>query len=440
MKIISKLASNKLCKGVIIYGLADAFQKALGFLTLPIFSYYILPDELGLVANFDVLVQIASYLAFTSLVGNVIYFYYDRSREKVALLVSNLIYLFSIVNVLSSIGIFFFSDIAKNYLYLGFKFQLLAIILNEFNLIHSLNAILYRLEERPIPFVTISISYIIGYTAITFLIVVYYKMGGIGKIYSHVIIGFIFVFIDLFLLIKRKYLRLQWSNKCQKELLKFGLPLVPHSIAYWMKSGLDKILLTAFCGLTANGQFSMALTFGSIYTIFRSSFNNAYDPYIQKRIASIRPDNEKKEKIAIVKQTYIIILGFFILMIPLIGAVWIVINYFLSDQYINSYMYVPWIFLSLTFITAYEQVVKFIYTVKKTLGLGIITFTCSIIQSGCTYLFLKFFGAGGVGYSMALGSFIIFIAVWIYSQKVYPMPWGYFFEKTQKWPIKHNNT
>lgn len=431
MRIISKLAESKLFKGVVIYGLSDAIQKGLGFLTLPIFSYFILPDELGIVANYDVLVQIVAYLAFTSLVGNIIYFYYDRSKEKVATLVSNLIFLFSLVNVGACVCIFIFSDIAENYLCFGFNLQLLAIIQNEFNLIHSLNTTLYRLEERPIPCVSINLSYTVINIGIACLLLIYYKMGGVGKIYSHFIVGFIFVFVDLYLLYKRNYLKIKWDKKCQKELLKFGLPLIPHSIAYWIKSGFDKILLTTYCGLTANGLFSMAMTFGAIYTIFRNSFNSAYNPYIQKRIAEITPENEKNEKIAIVKQTYIVIIGFFLLMVPLIGIVWIAINYMLNESYKQSFIYIPWIFVSLTLTTAYEQIVKFVYTVKKTLGLGIITFTCSIIQCVFTLIFLKCFGAIGVGYSMVLGATLIFISVWIYSQKVYQMPWFSFLNREE---------
>lgn len=423
MEIISKISEKKLFKGVMVYGIADAIQKGLSFLTLPIFSYYILPEELGIVANFDVLVQIVSYLAFTSLVGNVIYFYYNRTREQVALLISNLVFLFTIVNIICCGVIFFFSDITENYLYLGINLQIFAICLNEFNLIHALNCMLYRIEEKPIPFVTLNLSYSIVYLGLMFLFLINYKMGGIGKIYAHVMVGLIFVFIDIYLLNKRKYIKLRWNNICQKELLKFGLPLIPHSLAFWIKSGLDKILLTTYCGLAANGYFSMAMTFGALYNIFRNSFNNAYNPYIQKRIAHITPENEKREKLAIVKQTYLVIIAFFILMFPLIGVVWFIINYMLNETYRASFMYIPWIFLSLTLSNAYEQIVKFVYTVKKTLGLGIITFSCSIIQCCSTFIFLKYYGANGISYSMVFGAVLIFVCVWIYSQRVYPMPW-----------------
>ena len=31
-----------------------------------------------------------------------------------------------------------------------------------------------------------------------------------------------------------------------KKLLKFGIPLLPHSLSFWFKSGFDKILLTIY--------------------------------------------------------------------------------------------------------------------------------------------------------------------------------------------------
>lgn len=426
---IKHLAKSNLFKGVLTYGIGDLIQKGISFLTMPIFSYYILPEELGLVANFDIMVQILSYIAFTSVVGNILYFYYDRDREQVALLVSNLMILFSIINVLAIICVFLFSNIAEKYLFLGIKFQLLAILLNEANLIHALNTMLYRLEDKPIPFISINLSYCFINIGLLFLYVIYLGLGGVGKIYSHCVVAFLFVAVDLLLLYRRHYFNFRWSNKCLKELLLFGVPLLPHSLAYWLKSGFDKILLTNFCGLAANGMYSMAISFGAVYTIFGNSFNNAYNPYIQKRITQITPENEKSEKRAIVIQTYEVIIGFFVLMIPLIGFCWLVIKYMLSAKYLDSFSFIPWIFLSLTLKTAYDQVVKFVYTEKKTIGLGIITLSCSIIQCLMTYFFLQIWGENGIKYSLVAGAFLIFVSVWIYSQKVYPMPWFSFFKK-----------
>lgn len=60
---------------------------------------------------------------------------------------------------------------------------------------------------------------------------------------------------------------------------------------------------------------------------------------------------------------------------------------------------------------------------KKTLVLGLITFTGSLIQMVLTYYFVKQWDALGAAYSALVGYVLISIAIFIYSCKVYPMPW-----------------
>lgn len=407
-----------------IYSIADVLQKGISFLTMPIFSYYILPEELGLVANFDTLVQIVMLLAFNSIVsGGLTYFFYERSHKENAVLISNLILLFTVIILFAAGIIFVFNNTIQKYAALSLGFQLLTIVMSEAMLLNALNSMLYRLEEKPLPFVTINITYTIFNIAFLFYFLVYLKIGGIGKIYAHLAVNLIFCIVNVILLIKRGYIVIKISKSDIKSLLNFGIPLIPHSAAFWIKGGLDKILLTTLCGLAANGLYSMAMTFGAVYSIFKNSFTQAYNPYIQKRISKINTLNENDEKRAIVKQTYWIIAGFFVAYFPIVVFCWCVIHYLLSDKYEPSFQFVPWIILSMTINTIYELVVKFVYTAKKTAGLGIITFCGSIVQCILTYLFIIKFGADGVKYGLVSGSLIIMIFVWIYSQKVYPMPW-----------------
>lgn len=80
-----------------------------------------------------------------------------------------------------------------------------------------------------------------------------------------------------------------------RELLHFGIPLLPHSLSFWLKSGMDKVLLTTYCGLTINGLYSMAMSFGAAYSIFFTAFKGAYVPYLQKRLNAMNDINRDSE-------------------------------------------------------------------------------------------------------------------------------------------------
>ena len=99
------------------------------------------------------------------------------------------------------------------------------------------------------------------------------------------------------------------------------------------------------------------------------------------------------------------------------------INYILNDKYKLSFEFVPWIMISLTITSFYGLFVQFIYTKKKTFGLGIITFSGSLLQLAITYALISAFGKDGIKYSLVIGSLFIMLGVWIYSDKVYPLPW-----------------
>ena len=60
MKIRLKFGKRKTLLGnALIYILSDGITKALSFLILPFVSFYLIPEQLGIAANFDVLQMIS---------------------------------------------------------------------------------------------------------------------------------------------------------------------------------------------------------------------------------------------------------------------------------------------------------------------------------------------------------------------------------------------
>lgn len=414
---------SAILKNTLIYTATDGISKAMSFLTIPLVSHYLLPAQLGIAANFDVLQNIVMLLTGQAIVNSLPYFYYGKEKQEVARLVSNLLLLVVVSNVFLSGIILFTTESIGQYLHINIALQLLTVVSVIAHLLTNTNLILYRLEEKPHIFAILQITQTIIYLILLVTFVIILRMEALGKIYA-VVGGFcIMAIVHLVLLVKRGYLVLQINLDDIKRLLKFGIPLLPHSLSFWIKSGMDKVLLTAYCGLAVNGLYSMAMSFGAIYNIFYLAFNNAYVPYLQKRLSLINSDNMTIEKEKIVRLTYKIGSVFILLFFVVVGICWLAIQYVLDPQYLNSFTFVPWIIFSLTINSFYGLVIQYAYTVKKTFGLGIITFSGSIIQLILTYVLITQIGEDGIKYSMVFGSLVITLGVWWYSNKVYPMPW-----------------
>ena len=106
-------------KRTAIYTITDGITKSISFIVLPIVSYYIVPSELGIAANFDVLQNIVILLAGQVVVSSLPYFYYERTKEEVAILVSNLLFLVLLVNIVLAIIIVLCTKIIEGYLHIG---------------------------------------------------------------------------------------------------------------------------------------------------------------------------------------------------------------------------------------------------------------------------------------------------------------------------------
>ena len=415
------LFQNKIFKYTVVYTFTDGLSKGISFLIFPLVSYYILPDQLGLAANFDVLQLITSLLAGMAVVNSLPYFFYEQEKKENALMISNLILIVLCICLFFSVIIFFFSNVIYKYLQIDLSLQLLALLAACANLFFSLGMIILRLEDKVRNFVVLSLSQVVVQLLLVSYFVLFCKMQALGKIYSSVITQFLFALIQLSILYKRGYIVTQFSASFCVKLLKFGLPLLPHSLSFWFKSGIDKILLTNFCGLSVNGLYSMALSLGGVYNIFNQSFNNAYIPYLQKKINNVVNLNVEKRRI--VALTYKLMLLFTVVYFIAVIIAWGILNYLLSEKYIGAFMFIPWIMLVSLINTMYGLVIQFIYTSKKTFGLGVITFSFSIFQAILGYVLVRQLGAFGICLSSVIGAFLIAISVWGYSMKVYPMPW-----------------
>jgi len=285
--------------------------------------------------------------------------------------------------------------------------------------------ILWRCEERPIAFGTYQISQSALNAITTIIFVISMLLGWKGRVYSMMCAAIIFGAISLFILHKRGYIDFRLRKKFITQTVLFALPIIPHALSFWFRGGVEKILLSNMCGLSENGLYSVALTWGAVVTMFFTAFNNAYAPFLYKKLAFFDKDKngtleQQKKLVQLIK---ICLWG--------TGA-FVVISYFVSiimikaiypDDYWASINYLPWVMLAQLFQGCYLMFVCFTHYTFKTKQLGIITFSWSLIACALAWLGIKFWGAVGVSIASAIVSFAIFVSVTILAMKVYSLPW-----------------
>ncbi|UAM97196.1 oligosaccharide flippase family protein [Polaribacter litorisediminis] len=282
------MSKNKLIKNTTIYALGDIIPRLIGFIALPILTQYLTPADYGIVNYVNTLNTFLLALGFLSINTYFLVFYYRcKSSEEQKKLLGNLSSFVILLNAILVALLLFFGEPLLHALGSNIDFYpyiVVAIFINFFNLFSILPSALFRVIEKPLPLTILNILRGVITFILTLVLVIYFNYTALGVLYANLIVNFIFAFI--FLMMVRNHIIWNLNLTQIKKVLAFSLPLVPGSIAYYLTTISDRILIDRYLSLSDLGIYSIAATIAFILNIFSYGAYKAFEPYIFKNWGS----------------------------------------------------------------------------------------------------------------------------------------------------------
>lgn len=275
---------SKLVKNSAIYAIGDIIPRLFSFISFPILTKYLSPSEYGIINYVNTLNLFLVVFSVLCLNTYYLVFYYRQpSVEEQKKLLGNLsIFIIGITFVLSlitySIGFFLpdgGSDKISFYPYIA-----IGIIINFFSVFSVLPLALFRLQERPLPMTIINVIKGGLILVLTLVMVVSLGYKALGVLMATLIINIIFAPLFIYITIKNAIFRINWGQL--KSALVFSLPLVPGSLAYYLVSMSDRILIEKYVDLNSLGIYSTASTLALLLNIVSNGAYKAFEPYFFK--------------------------------------------------------------------------------------------------------------------------------------------------------------
>lgn len=299
---------------------------------------------------------------------------------------------------------------------LKFVYVLYVLLICFIQIFTLLNLEIWRIKEKIIAYGIYSILLSLFNFFLTLIFVIFYQYGWLGRIYALMSGTILFGTGSFYLLWRYRYLNMQcfsWANIT--EILKFGLPLIPHQLSFWLRQGLDRFIINYYFASGAVGVFSFAYNFANIIMILGTAFNATNSIFIYKNVSSLEEIVRRRLRV----QTKWMI-GFFavISILIILGAYFFTPMIF--PQYSASVIYVIPLCISAFFHCVYLLFVNYLFYFRKTRVLMNITILCSIIHA-CLSLAFTRYDILITAYISLISNFLICIAVVLYSQKVYPI-------------------
>lgn len=419
MTIVGKLKQNVLFRNTFIYTLLQVVNKGIPFLLLPILTRYLDTNDYGMIATYNTFVGVLVIFIGLSMPGAVGVNYFKLEQEELQDYIGNVFNLLLVLTFIVTCIITVFQELLMTKFIIPSAWLYIAIVVALTETVTMINLTLWRSQQQAKPFALYELSQTFFNITISLVLIVGLEYGWEGRTTGSATATIIFGILSIFFIYKRGYAILNYSIDYIKDVLKFGIPLVPHQIALWMRAGVDILLITSIVGVAQTGLYSVGYTFGSIIGIFATAFNNAYSPHLFEKLKNITDGS----KIKIVKFTYLYFIGIVIFSVGLSAIFAFILPYFLGEKFQNSNEYIIWIALAYAFNGMYMMIVNYIFYVQKTHLLSMITISMSIFHVILSYILIKIFGAIGAAYASVISFFFTFILVWRISAKVYSMPW-----------------
>lgn len=417
--MINRLKSSSLFKNSMIYTFLQLFNKGLPFLILPILTRYLSSDDYGLIASYNTFLAFVTIFVGLSVGGALGVNYFKIQKEELKLYIGNIFNILVVSTLITIMFVALFHTQIYNQIQLPLLWMIIAIIVSFFQNITGLNLTLWRCEQKAKNFALYEISESLLNVAITLILVVSLKYAWEGRVGATAIATIVFGTLSFYIIFKRGYAKLNINNEYLKDALKFGVPLVPHHLALWLRSGIDIILITSLIGLSATGVYAVGFQLGAVVGIVAVAFNNAYSPYLFEKLKNITDEEKSK----IVKFTYLYFIAIFLLSLIISSLFILLLPYIVGEEFQDASKYIVFIAIAHSFSGMYMMVVNYIFYEKKTHLLSMVTLISSILHLIISFLFIKKFGAIGAAYASIISFFITFIWVWYLSNKVYKMPW-----------------
>lgn len=187
-----------------------------------------------------------------------------------------------------------------------------------------------------------------------------FRIGLVGYVLS-VVLGNFFTVIFLALRIKlwRAFRRDKIDRKLMRELLRFGLPMIPTTVCWLITNISDRAMVTAICGESINGLYSAAYKLPTVINLMSGVFMQAWQ---FSAVVESSDEETCKRYYSEVYGGYLSVV--FIGTAGLLLLSGVLIRIFLNSAFYGAAEYMPTLFCAV----AAESVVAFlasVYLVKK---------------------------------------------------------------------------
>jgi len=401
-----------------VYGLAAVLNGLVGFLLLPVYTRYLTTTDYG---TLEILYFVVTIISITMSVGigeAMSRFYFDRKEQSERDTVVSTTYIgYGVFSMACSLALVSCAGMISNLVFdtrdMTVECALVLATMGT-NFMLDTGFGYFRVAQKSVHVTIHSVSKLLLTISLNILFLVGLDMGvkGIllGTLVANTSIGLVMTIPIL------RKIGLRLSIPVLKQMVRYGLPLIPSSMAIYLIIAADRYFVKEYIGLAEAGLYTLGYKFGVLVgTFVTAPFNTIWYP---RRFEYFNEENSEK--------MYARIFTYFMSVVTLgVVAVSIfapdIIKIMTTEKFWPAFQIVPIIALSQLFHSLFYHFSIGISYFKKTIYFTYINIMTAVVNLSLNFLLIPTFGIWGAAWSTVITYVVRASLTFYFSNRLCPL-------------------
>jgi O-antigen/teichoic acid export membrane protein len=406
---------RELFKESFFYGLGNLISKASGLILLPLYSFFITKEEIGLIGLYESAYMFLLAIAAWGSKGGFTRWFNEMKSDNERRSLFFTTYVFNVFSNFLAVGALLLVLFHLGQFDTEGKERIIVIFCASslFRLLYDVPYLLLRLQQRAFKQTSYQSVNVLLTIIFTFLQLHVLKNGLEGIFMAQLMANGLSFLAILPLTIKSCYPK--FNSKVLKEMISYGYPLAISNILTITLTISDRFILEAYYKLEAVGSFQVAIKVANLLQfLIMNSFITSYTYQYYKSM------NEKDNS-----RYHLKIFTYFVLFMVMVG---LAIVFFGKEivyivmagkaEYFDALPVIPFLVLGLIFMGMRQVFILPLTKAKKTQLISIVTISTGILNVILNFLLIPRFGKEGAAFTTAICQLIAAVYFLYQSRKI----------------------
>lgn len=327
-----------LLKNIGLLTISNFGSKILSFLLIPIYTAILTTSEYGIYDFYSTTISLLIPILTLNVIEAVMRFSLEKKdkSEEVFMVGFNYLVKSSVIVLL----LLLFNRIF-NIIPLFNKYSLFFFLLYVLQVLYDLLSQYSRGIEKVKDVAIAGFINSVGIISFNIIMLVVFKYGLVGYFIANIIGLVAPIIYYIFSLKIWKSINFSKDTKLNKEMTDYSKPLIANTLSWWINNVSDRYIVIYFCGVAANGIYSLAYKLPSILNIFQSIFSQAWT------ISAVKEFSDKEETTKFYSKIY----NLYNMGMVLICSLLLVFNIFLAKILFAKDFFIAWRYSSYLMIS-----------------------------------------------------------------------------------------